>query len=189
MSRTLRRLIPSPAMIVALVALVMSLGSSAYALGLINSAQIEDDSVRGVDVKERSLHGHDLGKNSVGRLAINESRLREVRAKGLRFWAVITQGGGLDRGSKRLTDGDVSKVGSSPDVHYVVDFHRDVRPCSYQATIGSEVDAVPENDSQVTVSREPGNFNAVRVRTATGPNTASGKNTAAPMPFQLAVTC
>ena len=41
MSRRFRRLIPSPAMIVALVALVISLGSSAYALTEITSQQID----------------------------------------------------------------------------------------------------------------------------------------------------
>ena len=40
-------------MIVALVALVMSLGSSAYALGLITSEEIKDDDVTGVDIQER----------------------------------------------------------------------------------------------------------------------------------------
>ena len=108
MSRTLRRLIPSPAMIVALVALMMSLRSSAYALVMITGDQIQDDSVTGEDIKERSLRGHDLKKNSVGRLAINESRLRSVySAKGVQLWAVVTQGGALDRGTKELTNNDI----------------------------------------------------------------------------------
>ena len=86
MSRRFRRLIPSPAMIVALVALVISLGSSAYALTEITSQQITNDSLTGADIKDRSLRGHDLRKNSVGRLAINESRLRSVHsAKGLQI--------------------------------------------------------------------------------------------------------
>ena len=187
MSRTLRRLIPSPAMIVALVALVMSLGSSAYALGLITSEEIQDDDVTGVDIKERSLHGHDLRKNSVGRLAINESRLRSVRAKGLRFWAVVAQNGSLDRGEGLAEIANPTGKSSDGSLYHVI-FSRDVRDCSYQATIGSPGDAVPMGDSQITVSRDPDNFKAVRVRTATGPN-VNGSNTEVAMPFQLAVTC
>jgi hypothetical protein len=182
MSRTLRRLIPSPAMIVALVALVMSLGSSAYALGVINSDDIQDDSVTGVDVKERSLRGHDLRKNSVGRLAINESRLRSVRAKGLRFWAVVDFNGTLKRGSKGLTNADVGRVGSSTGL-YDVTFKRDVHPCSYQATIGGAGVAVPTQSSQITVSASPTSNKAVRVRTANGAGGAEDKA------FQLAVIC
>jgi hypothetical protein len=170
MSRTLGRLIPSPAMIVALVALVLSLGSSAYALGVITSQDIQD----------RSLRGHDLRKNSVGRLAINESRLRSVHsAKGLQLWAVVTEGGVLNRGTKKLTAGDVTKTSLG---NYVVSFNRDVRRCSYQATIGSAGFAFPDL-GQIIVSAHPSNVKAVRVRTA------DRMGNVADRAFQLAVTC
>jgi hypothetical protein len=180
MSRSLRRLIPSPAMIVALVALVLSLGSSAYALGVITGQDIQDNSVTGEDVHERSLRGHDLRKNSVGRLAINESRLRSVRsAKGLRLWAVVTQAGALDRGTKKLTAGDVTKTSTG---NYLVSLNRDVRRCAYQATIGSAGVAFPDL-GQIIVSAQPNNDNAVRIRTADRTGNIADR------PFQLAVTC
>ena len=183
MSRTLRRLIPSPAMIVALVALVMSLGSSAYALGLITSQEIKDDDVTGVDIKERSLHGHDLRKNSVGRLAINESRLRSVRAKGLRFWAVVNANADLVRGSKHLTQGDVSRFQSSTGIYQVI-FDRDVSLCSYQATPPYPGAGSTVGEGQITASALPGNPNGVRVRTAGIKDNVEADNA-----FQLAVIC
>ncbi len=51
MSRSIRRLIPSPAMIVAIVALVMSLGGSAYAL-VITGKSIRNNTVTGKDIEE-----------------------------------------------------------------------------------------------------------------------------------------
>ena len=95
MSRTLRRLIPSPAMIVALVALVMSLGGLAYATLMngdstlpipgesiqnnsVASKEIKNNSVTGKDVRTRSLRGRDIHRNSVGGRAIKERSLKTV---------------------------------------------------------------------------------------------------------------
>jgi hypothetical protein len=105
MSRSLRQLIPSPAMIVALVALVMSLGGSAYATLMsgessppipgesiennsvtgkeiknnsVTSDEIKNNSLTGKDVRRRSLRGRDLHKNSVGARAIRERALKTV---------------------------------------------------------------------------------------------------------------
>ena len=51
MPRTLRRLLPSPAMVVALIALVMSLGGSAYAL-VITGKTIRNNTVTGKDIRK-----------------------------------------------------------------------------------------------------------------------------------------
>ena len=178
MSRTLRRLIPSPAMIVALVALVMSLGSSAYALVMITGDQIQDGSVTGDDIQERSLRGHDLKKNSVGRLAINESRLRSVRAKGVRFWAVVNESGVIV-GGKGVVIGDQTKTGAG---RYLVIFDRDVSRCSYQATVGNAGTTLETRGSEITLSAHS-NPKAVRVRTADATNVED------PRAFQLALIC
>jgi hypothetical protein len=121
MSRTLRRLIPSPAMIVALVALVMSLGSSAYALvvtgeNIINNSvtgkdirdtsvtgkDIRDTSVTRKDIRKRSLRGRKFELDSVGGRAIKESRLATVpsatSAGGLDMWVVVREDGTALRG-------------------------------------------------------------------------------------------
>ena len=59
MSRWARRLVPSPAMVVALVALVMAMGGSAYAL-VITGKSIRNGTVTGKDLKNRSITGNDV---------------------------------------------------------------------------------------------------------------------------------
>jgi hypothetical protein len=66
MNRILRRM-PSPAMIVALVALFVALGGSAYALV-----------ITGGDVKNGSLTGKDLRKNTLTGTQIRESKVGKV---------------------------------------------------------------------------------------------------------------
>jgi hypothetical protein len=181
MSRRFRWLIPSPAMIVALVALAISLGSSAYALEVINGQQIEDNSVTGAKIQERSLRGHDLRKNSVGRLAINESRLRSVHsAKGLQLWALVKKDGTFMRGHGEDPNHPAAKEATGI---YRVTFKRDVRGCSYQATIGTDVPAIPFEGGDVVASASPDKEEAVLVRTA---NHADDETDSA---FQLGVIC
>ena len=104
MSRSLRRLIPSPAMLVAIVALVMSLGGSAYAL-VITGKSIQNNTVTGKDIRSRSLTGRDIRVNKLGGEAIKESSLGQVpsaalagSAGGLGYWAVVNNDGVLVRG-------------------------------------------------------------------------------------------
>jgi hypothetical protein len=186
MSRSLRRLIPSPAMIVAIVALVMSLGGSAYAL-VITGKSIRNNTVTGKDIRTHSLRGQDIRADSVGGGAIRESTLAQVptaglasSAGGLGYWAVVNNDGVLTRG-KGLAAGDPAGR-TSPGIYHVI-FNREVRSCSYQATIGSPGTGVPVLPSQITVSAHPDNVNAVRIRTA------NEQNVVADRAFHLAVIC
>ena len=63
--RRIRRLLPSPAMVVAVVALVMSLGGSAYAL-VITGKSIKNGTVTTKDIRNHSLTGTDMRKNKIG---------------------------------------------------------------------------------------------------------------------------
>jgi hypothetical protein len=66
------RLRPSPALIVAILALVVALGGTAYAVTSINGSSLDDHSVRGRKLVNDTLTG----------TQINESRLGEVRRAG-----------------------------------------------------------------------------------------------------------
>ena len=82
----IRRLIPSPAMAVALVALFMAMGGSAYAL-VITSRSIKNNTIRSVDIRNGGLLGKDVRDDSLGGGAIKESTLgpcRRVPRPGLR---------------------------------------------------------------------------------------------------------
>jgi hypothetical protein len=196
MSRNLRRLIPSPAMIVALLALVMSLGGSAYATLMngdssppyVTGHDIVDHTVRGKDILRHSMRGRKFQKDSVGGRAIKESALE-------RFWAVVDVDL-VDVRGEGLAQGDaVGKVSTQEGGQYYVIFNRDVSSCSYQATIGSTGTSLPNQGSQITVSALaagtagvsiPNNasyLNGVHVRTA------DDMNNEMPKPFHVAVIC
>ena len=75
----IRRLMPSPAMAVALLALFMAMGGSAYAL-VVTSGSIKNNTIRSEDVRNGGLLGKDFRKNGVGGGAIKESSLGTVPA-------------------------------------------------------------------------------------------------------------
>lgn len=57
---------PSPAMVVAVVALVSSLTGGAVAATVITGKNVKNSSLTGADLKDRSITGKDLKKGSVG---------------------------------------------------------------------------------------------------------------------------
>ena len=191
-------------MIVALVALVVALGSSGYAqiVPVITGKNITNNSVTGKDIRDltrkdirkRSLRGRKFQLNSVGGRAIKESRLETVpsaaSAGGLDLWAVV-----------RGEDGKVLRPPAADDPpsavrkglgDYRVTFNRDVHSCSYQATIGSPGVSFPAL-GQIIVAADslgpgqpgtpPADPNAVLVRTADKTGAVADRS------FQLAVTC
>jgi hypothetical protein len=213
MSRTLRRLIPSPAMIVALVALVMSLGSSAYALvvtgrTIVNNSvtgkDIRHGSVKGKDIHKHSVRGHDLQADSVGGGAIKESRLKTVpsarSAAGLDMWAVVREDGTALRGRGGPVAGNspsavrTSAVNPPSSVcetsvtpcpgNYIVTFGHDVSKCSLQATIVNQ-STQHGPSGQIIVARL--GSNKAKVRTGTGVPNAIDKESA--RPFNIAAIC
>jgi hypothetical protein len=177
----IRRLLPSPAMVVAVTALVMSLGGSAYAL-VITGKSIKNGSVTNKDIRNHSLTGNDMRRDSVGGGAIEETSLGAVpiaflAGGGTRF-AVVNAGGQAVRGR------DVSSVARTSEGRYQVIFNGDVRNCAYFATIGDESASAPPQNSQISVSSLGSNVNGVAVRTENGVN-----GTELDRPFHLIVMC
>ncbi len=62
----LRTRLPSPALTVSVMALIVALGGTSYAAGMIGSADIKDDSVRSVDVRDDTLRKKDLRFDPTG---------------------------------------------------------------------------------------------------------------------------
>jgi hypothetical protein len=168
-------------MVVAVAALVMSLGGSAYAL-VITGKSIKNNSVTKKDIRNRSLDGRDIRRDGLGGSAIKESTLGPVPAAflaggGTRF-AVVNAGGQAVRGR------DVSSAARTSAGRYQVIFNADVRNCAYFATIGDESASAPPQNSQISVSSLGSNVNGVSVRTENGNN-----GTEADRPFHLIVMC
>jgi uncharacterized protein YjbI with pentapeptide repeats len=80
--------LPSPAMVVALGALMLSVGGNVTAAALLTSAGIQDNTIRSVDIRDETIRGRDVDNGSLtgadvrnGRLTgadVNESSLRKV---------------------------------------------------------------------------------------------------------------
>jgi hypothetical protein len=179
--RRIRRFLPSPAMVVAVAALVMSLGGSAYAL-VITGKSIKNGSVTNKDIHNRSLTGNDMRKDSIGGGAIDEATLGPVPSAflaggGSRF-AVVNAGGQAVRGR------DVSSAARTSEGRYQVIFNGDVRNCAYFATVGDESASPPPQNTQISVGSLGSNVNGVAVRTENGAN-----GTELDRPFHLIVMC
>lgn len=179
--RFLQRLLPSPAMVVALIALFVAMGGSAYAL-VITGKSIRNNSVTGKDIKNGSLKGFDVKGNSLAGGSIDEGRLGLVPSSAVAFgaarFAVVTGGGQLARGRS------VSSVARTSAGRYQVIFDADVRGCAYFATIGDASATQLDAGSQVTTASLGSNVNGVSVRTW-GPNGAATGD----RPFHLIVSC
>ena len=171
---------PSPAMAVALLALFMAMGGSAYAF-VVTSGNIKNNTIRSADVRNGGLLGKDIRRNGVGGGAIKESTLAVVPtafiAHGSARFAVVNAGGQQVRGR-----GTTSAARTGPGRYQVI-FTSDVRGCSYYATIGGPTAAAPPDNGQITVSSLGSNINGVDIRT-TG---ANGND--ANKPFHLVVLC
>ena len=69
---------PSPAMVVALIALFVALGGTSYAALRIGSKQIVNNSIRSIDVRDNTLRGKDVADNGLTGRDIVESTLGTV---------------------------------------------------------------------------------------------------------------
>jgi hypothetical protein len=173
----MKRLRPSPAMVVAVVALFSSLGGSAFAALVITGHNIKNSSVTGVDIRNGALASRDIKRNSVGGAAILESKLGPVpSSEGVLHQAVVGANGALARGR------GVSSATRTGPGRYQVIFDRDVRSCAYFGTVADPGAANPPQ-GQITLSGLASNVNGVDVRTETSDGGASNK------PFHLQVSC
>jgi len=167
-------------MAVALLALFMATGGSAYAL-VITSGSIKNNTIRSVDVRNHGLGGQDIRANGIGGGAVKESTLGPVPAafftEGAQHFAVVNAGG------QQVRFRGTTSSARTAEGRYQVIFNRDVRGCGYYATVGGPTAAAPPDNGQITVSGLASNVAGVDVRT-TG---ANGND--ANKPFHLLVLC
>jgi hypothetical protein len=74
---------PSPALVIALLALAGSWGGPAVAAQLIGSKQVKDNSLTARDVKDRSLRGRDMRSNTLTGRTIKGLSSRDIVREGL----------------------------------------------------------------------------------------------------------
>jgi hypothetical protein len=167
-------------MAVALLALFMAMGGSAYAL-VVTSGSIKNNTIRSQDVRNGGLVGKDVRADGLGGRAIKESTLATVPgafvAHGSAHFAVMNAGG------QQVRARGTTSAARTAEGRYQVIFDRDVRSCAYYATVGGPTAAAPPDNGQITVSGLGSNVNGVDIRT-TG---ANGND--ANKPFHLLVLC
>jgi hypothetical protein len=167
-------------MAVALLALFMAMGGSAYAL-VVTSGSIKNNTIRSVDVRNGGLIGKDVRGDGLGGRAVKESTLTTVPSalvtEGATHFAVVNAGG------QQVRARGTTSSARTAEGRYQVIFNRDVRACAYFATVGGPTAAAPPDNGQITVSGLGSNVNGVDVRT-TG---ANGND--ANKPFHLLVLC
>jgi hypothetical protein len=167
-------------MAVALVALFMAMGGSAYAL-VITSGSIKNNTIRSVDVRNGGLIGKDVRADGLGGRVIKESTLGAVPASFVTFgaarFAVVNAGGQQVRGR------GTSSAARTAEGRYQVIFDADIRGCAYYATVGGPTAAAPPGNGLISVSSLASNVNGVDITT----ENQNGANTN--KPFHLLVLC
>jgi hypothetical protein len=116
--RFLRLRRPSPALVIAVLALVVALGGSAYAVRQINGSTIKRGSIPGDRIRNNALTGTQIDKARLGR--VNEARNATSSKFALRAAAAdsatnalnaLSAGSALNAGSARSAD---TLAGNSP---------------------------------------------------------------------------
>ena len=178
-----RRRLPSPALVISLIALFVSLGGGAYAVTQIGTGQIKNGAVTSGKVRNGTIRSRDVRTNSLGPHAIAESRLRartavqSVTADGVARYAVVGANGVLARGRGLASNPVRTGVG-----RYQLIFNRDVRGCAYVGNVGV-IGATTPGNGQMSSAALASNANGVLVRTFDGDGSVADKS------FHLLVSC
>ena len=148
---------PSPAMIVAVVALIVALGGTAYAAGQINGNSIKRQSIGGGKLKKKTLTGFQINVDKIGEVPLAKRTTHT-------FWAVVHNPAG--KGNATLTrssdNGAISATEAGGAV--VVIFPINVSDCANVAGRNNDGTSPPDAGyAQTNIS--PANPNAIEVHT------------------------
>ncbi|HET7444972.1 MAG TPA: hypothetical protein VMS11_11585 [Solirubrobacterales bacterium] len=171
---TLKRSRPSPAMVVALIALVAALGGTAYAAQSINGGAIQKQSIGAGKIKHKTLTGYQINTNKLGVLP---SAKRAAHT----YWAVVNNPANPTNATlARASDAGITVVEAGGSVNVI--FPVNVSGCADVAGRNSAGTTVP-NSGYAQTNINPANPNAVEVHT----RNKDGANEDAD--FQLIVVC
>lgn len=203
--------LPSPAMLVALLALFAALGGTSYAAlsaGSITSRELRDGTIRNADVKKGTLRAQEIKRDSLNGTVVKEEALDASRLGNVRTASratVAERAGSADgftrqlvvsaTGVRSLDRGGVVAVTKPAAGRYEIVFDTDVSACVPVATLAlppapSAPAATPPVDrraapltGEIAAGPLPGNVRGVQVATADSAGVAADRA------FQLAVSC
>ena len=175
--KSIRARLPSPAMVVAVIALFSSLGGVSYGLA--------KGSINGREVRNKSLTGKDVRSNSLGGRVVKESDLGQVptsavssQTDGLTHYAAVS-----DQGVPIAARGVLNSFATSPDGDYRVTFDKLINTCAYYATIVSEGPVNNANRGQIGVGLSAADARALQIQTT------NAQGQPAKRAFHVAVLC
>ena len=172
--RTLRKSRPSPAMVVALTALVVALAGTAYAAQTINGGSIKKQTIGGGKLKHKTLTGFQINTNKLGTVP-------SARRATHTYWAVVNNPGNPGNATlARASDSTVTAAEGGGAV--TVTFPQNVSGCAEVAGRNNAGTSVP-NPGYAQTNTSAANPNGIEVHT----RDKEGKNEDAD--FHLIVVC
>lgn len=132
---TLKKRRPSPAMIVAIVALVAALTGTAYAAQQINGGAIMKQSIGGGKLKQKTLTGYQINTNKLG---IVPSAKRAAHT----YWAVVNNPAGAGNATlARSSDAGISVTEAGGAVNVI--FPANISGCANVSSRNNAGTTVP----------------------------------------------
>jgi hypothetical protein len=173
MSR-LKKARPSPAMVVAVIALVVALAGTAYAAQTINGGAIQKQTVGAGKIKHKTLTGYQINTNKLG---VVPSAQRATHT----YWAVVNNPAGAGNATlARASDSGITAAEGSGAVSVV--FPINVSGCADVAGRNNAGTTVPGAGTAQT-NASPANANAIEV------HTRDEKGASEDADFHLIVVC
>lgn len=153
---TLSRKRPSPAMVVAVIALIAALAGSAYAAQRINGGAIKKQTIGGGKLKKDTLTGFQINNNKLGTVP-------SARRATHTFWAVVNNPNAPDNATlARASDLGISAAEGGGAV--TVTFAQNVSACVNVAA-RNNAGTTPPGAGFAQTNTSAANSNAIEVRT------------------------
>ena len=177
MSTLRKKMRPSPAMVVAVTALIVALAGTAYAAQTINGGAIMKQTIGGGKLKQKTLTGYQINVNKLGTVPTAKSAIRASHT----YWAVVNNPTSPGNATlARASDAGISATEGGGAVAVV--FPVNVSGCANVAGRDNAGTTVP-SPGYAQTNTSPANPNAVEVHT----RDKAGNNEDAD--FHLIVVC
>jgi hypothetical protein len=162
---------PSPALVISLVALFVSIGGIGYAATTITGKNVKNSSLTGKDVKNSSLTGSDIKNSSLSGKDIKNNSLTGSDVLESKLGKVPTAGAADTAGSARISQvRTVTATGTAPNDGSA---GTATATCPTGLSVVGGGARVPDPDTSFIDDMFPSSLTAFTAR-VTGPNTGTG---------------
>jgi hypothetical protein len=153
---TLKSKRPSPAMVVAIAALIVALAGTAYAAQTINGGAIRKQTIGGGKLKKKTLTGFQINTNKLGTVPA-------AKRASHTYWAVVNNPAAAGNAAlARTSDAGITATEGGGAV--TVTFPQNVSGCANVASRNNAGTSVP-NAGYAQTNTSAVNANAIEVRT------------------------